>query len=248
MSISSSLKKSLSSSLEPQHVVSKVNPTLIHLEEVRRREEREKERVARNYARLREEQSGQDSLIPFVRYFWHVLSPPKRQLVEGWPLEAIALHLEAITFGDINRLLINVPPGFMKSLMLNVFWPAWEWGPMNMPHLRHLAFSYAQDLTTRGNNTLVKLVTSPQYRALWGDRFTMVKTGEDRPENDQTGFVLATTGVSTGECGDQIRLDHPHNVVKIESNDVMEKTVRLCLAAGARCLRWRTRPAELKYS
>jgi hypothetical protein len=45
-----------------------------------------------------------------------VLEPPKRKLVEGWPLEAIALHLEAVTFGDIDRLLINVPPGFMKSL------------------------------------------------------------------------------------------------------------------------------------
>jgi hypothetical protein len=116
----------------------------------------------------------------------------------------------------------------MKSLMLNVFWPAWEWGPMNMPYLRHLAFAYAQDLTTRDNNKLVRLVTSPQYRALWGDRFTMVKIGEHRPENDQTGFVLATVtdGVSTGERGDRIRLDDPHNVVKIESDHVMEKTVR----------------------
>jgi hypothetical protein len=60
-----------------------------------------------------------------------------------------------------NRLLINVPPGFMKSLLVNVFWPAWEWGPMNMPCLRHLAFSYAQDLTTRDNDKLVRLVTSP---------------------------------------------------------------------------------------
>jgi hypothetical protein len=132
----------------------------------------------------------------------------KRKLVEGWPLETIIFHLEAITFGDINPLLINVPPGFMKSLMLNVFWPAWEWGPMNMPYLRHLAFSYAQDLTTRDNNKLVKLVTSPQFQALWGDRFTMVKIGEHRPENDKTGFILATsvTGVSTGERGDRVRL------------------------------------------
>ena len=47
-----------------------------------------------------------------------MLEPPKRKLVEGWPLEAIALHLEAVTFGDIKRLMINVPPGYMKSLML----------------------------------------------------------------------------------------------------------------------------------
>jgi hypothetical protein len=56
----------------------------------------------------------------------------------------------------------------------------------------------------------------------------MTKSGEHRPENDKTGFILATsvTGVSTGERGDRIRLDDPHNVIKIESDDVMTKTVR----------------------
>jgi hypothetical protein len=99
---------------------------------------------------------------------------------------------------------------------------------MNMPYLRHLAFSYAQDLTTRDNNKLVNLVCSAQYRALWGERFTMVKTGEGRPENSQTGFVLATSvgGVGTGERGDRVRLDDPHNVIKIDSVEMMEKTVR----------------------
>ena len=46
-------------------------------------------------------------------------------------------------FGKITRLLINVPPGSMKSLMVNVFFPAWEWGPMGMPHLRYVSFSYS---------------------------------------------------------------------------------------------------------
>jgi hypothetical protein len=31
--------------------------------------------------------------------------------------------IEAVTFGDIKRLLINVPPGFMKSLLTDVFCP-----------------------------------------------------------------------------------------------------------------------------
>jgi hypothetical protein len=116
----------------------------------------------------------------------------------------------------------------MKSLLLNVFWPAWEWGPMNMPYLRHLAFSYAQNNTMRDNGKLVRLVNSIEYQALWGDRFQMVKTGEHRPENNETGFVLATSvdGVSTGERGDRVRLDDPHNVIKVESDMVMNKTVR----------------------
>jgi hypothetical protein len=97
----------------------------------------ERARTSKNFDKLRRQQSGRGGLIEFVRYFWHTLEPKNRKLIEGWPLEAICLHLEAVTFGDINRLLINVPPGFMKSrLLTDVVWPAWEWGPMNMPHIR----------------------------------------------------------------------------------------------------------------
>src|SRR4030095_3616130 len=90
------------------------------------------------YAKMRlpiveeqERQACRGGLIHFVRYFWHILEP-KTRFVEGWPLEAICEHLEAVTFGEITKLLMNVPPGFMKSLLTDVLWPAWEWGPMNM--------------------------------------------------------------------------------------------------------------------
>jgi hypothetical protein len=50
---------------------------------------------------------------------------------------------------------------------------------------------------------------------------------ERRIENNMTGFKIATSvgGVSTGERGDRIILDDPHNVIKAES-DLREKTVR----------------------
>jgi hypothetical protein len=109
-----------------------------------------------------------------------------------------------------------------------VFWPAWEWGPCNMPYLRYVAFSYSDTLTTRDNNKMVRLIQSPGYQQLWGDRFKMVKTGERRIENDQTGYKIATSvgGVSTGERGDRILLDDPHNVIKAESDLERGKTVR----------------------
>jgi hypothetical protein len=74
----------------------------------------------------------QGGLLAFVRYFWPVLEPGTK-FRDGWALEAICEHLEAVTFGEITKLLINVPPGFMKSLLTDVFWPAWEWGPMKLP-------------------------------------------------------------------------------------------------------------------
>jgi hypothetical protein len=191
-----------------------------------RSEDEDRNKVRRNFERLRKAQGRCGGLIEFVRYFWDVNNPATK-LVDGWPLEAICLHLEAVTFGEITRLLINVPPGFMKSLLVNVFWPAWEWGPMNLPHMQYLAFSYALHLTKRDNDKLVRLVTSPRYRELWGDRFSMVKTGAEKPENDRTGFKFATSieGVGTGERGDRILLDDPHNVIKVDSQTVMEKTI-----------------------
>jgi hypothetical protein len=50
-------------------------------------------------------------LLEFIRYLWHTLEPKPRKLIEGWPLEIICLHLEAVTFGDIAsvHLLMNVP-------------------------------------------------------------------------------------------------------------------------------------------
>jgi hypothetical protein len=108
-------------------LLEQTSPIDLHRERLRQREETDRQKIERNFAKLRREQSGRGSLLNFVRYFWHTLEPQSRKLVEGWPLEAICVHLEAVTFGDIKRLLINVPPGFIKSLLVDVFWPAWEW-------------------------------------------------------------------------------------------------------------------------
>jgi hypothetical protein len=205
-----------------------LEPVDVSVEAKARIERGERRKIERDFEKLRNQQTGRGGLLNFVRYFWHALEPKSRPMVDGWPLEAICLHLEAVTFGDINRLLINVPPGFMKSLLVDVFWPAWEWGPCNMPHLRYVAFSYSDGITTRDNNKMVRLVQSPSYRQLWGERFAMTKLGERRIENDQTGFKLATSvgGIATGERGDRVLLDDPHNVIKAESELEREKTVR----------------------
>jgi len=175
----------------------------------------------------REAQAKRGGLVQFVRYFWSVLEP-ETKLVEGWLLDDIAMHLEAITFGKVTRLLVNVPPGSMKSLMVNVFWPAWEWGAMNMPHLRYVSFSYSSGLTERDNTKFRKLVTSEKYRELWGDRYVLEKEGEIKITNDQTGskFASSVKGIGTGERGDRVVIDDPHDVHKSESDVVREDTLR----------------------
>ena len=149
-------------------------------------------------------------------------------MVEGWSLEAICEHLEAVTAGEITRLLINVPPGFMKSLLTDVFWPAWEWGPMGRPHLRYVTFSYSASLTERDNGRFRDLLSSPEYKELWGDVFALRNQTVLKVMNDKTGWKLASSvgGVGTGERGDRVILDDPHNVKEIESDTVRDETVR----------------------
>ena len=87
------------------------------------------------------------SLHAFVKRAWKEVEPGQ-PMIDNWHLPFICEHLEAITDGaqvdgkPYNRLLINIPPGGMKSLLLNVFWPAWEWGPANLPHMRYLCASH----------------------------------------------------------------------------------------------------------
>jgi hypothetical protein len=138
-------------------------------EQRRRRESRERAEIERDFEKLRRQQTGRGGLLNFVPYFWHTLEPKTRALVEGWPLEAICLHLEALTFGDIpsNRLLMNVPPGFMKSLLVNVFGPAWE-GARDLRHMRYISFSHSDEITTRDDIKIMRLIQSPAYKQLWG--------------------------------------------------------------------------------
>ena len=97
--------------------------------------------------------TGKDGLLNFVKHFWYILEP-QTQFVDGWPLKAICDHLQAVSDGRITRILINVPPGFMKSLLVDVFWPAWEWA-MGGAHMRYVTFSYSAELTRRDNRPTV---------------------------------------------------------------------------------------------
>ena len=107
--------------------------------ELARREAAEElERVNRDAEAIR---ARCRTLAGFVREAWHVLEP-NTTYVHNWHIDAICEHLEAVTDGRINRLLITVPPGSMKSLLVSVFWQAWEWGPAGKPFLRYLSTAF----------------------------------------------------------------------------------------------------------
>lgn len=166
------------------------------------------------------------SLYSFVQQSWHIVEPGAR-FIPSWHIERICEHLEAITRGEIRRLLINIPPRHSKSTIVSVMWPMWEW--ITYPEHKYLAASYSGNLSTRDNLKSRRLIQSPWYQARWGDVFTMAgdQNAKQRFENDKTGYRLATSvgGTATGEGGTRLILDDPHGAQDAQSDAMRESAL-----------------------
>lgn len=149
------------------------------------------------------------SLAHFARLAWHVLEPAA-ELKWGWALDAICMHLEAVTDGRITRLLMNVPPGSMKSLLTGVIWPAWEWGPRDMPEMRVVGTAHEEQLAIRDSRRCRDLIKSDWYQSLWPIELLSDLDGKREFGNTKKGIRQARSFTSmTGVRGDRVILDDP---------------------------------------
>ena len=180
-------------------------------------------RAALDPARIRIDLARR-SLREFVRYAWEIVEPTT-PLIWGWYLDAICDHLEAVSRRDIRELVINMPPRHLKSTVASVLWPAWEW--IERPETRWLTGSYALGLAIRDARRSRSVMSSPHYRTLlrpdpetgeiWS--FATDQNVKGRYENDRTGWRITTSvdAGATGEGGDILVVDDPHNVQDVES-------------------------------
>lgn len=166
------------------------------------------------------------SLAHFARRAWHVLEPAA-ELKWGWALDAICTHLEAVTDGRIKRLLMNVPPGSMKSLLTGVIWPAWEWGPCNMPEMRYVGTAHEETLAIRDSRKCRDLIKSEWFQKLWPLELSKDLDGKREFGNVKKGSRQARSFTSmTGVRGDRVILDDPISADSANSEAKLE-AVRL---------------------
>jgi len=137
---------------------------------------------------------------------------PGATYLPNWHIDLIAEYLEAARRGEINRLIINMPPRSLKSVCVSVAWPVWLIG--HEPHTRILAASYASSLSIKHSLDCRLTITSPWYRRI----FPEVQLAPDQNEKRKfmttaRGFRLATSvgGSTTGEGGNFLIIDDPLN-------------------------------------
>ncbi len=164
-------------------------------------------------------------LKKFIELSWREIEPG-RDFVSGWHIDAICEHLEAISKGQLTRLIINIPPGFMKSLTTCVFWPAWVW--TFRPETKWIYASYSMALSRRDNLRMRRLIESEWYRSRFGEAFRPLDDnwGTAKFVNDRAGFRLCTSvdGTVTGEHADVQVCDDP-----IKPQDVSKTSLKNCL-------------------
>lgn len=189
------------------------------------------------------------SLRRFAQAAFPVVEPGT-PFSDNWHIHAICEHLEAVSRREIRRLIINIPPRHMKSLLVAVMWPAWEW--IDHPESKFMFVSYADALSTRDSMKCRRLLkTEPNKFVSPAEHTILERIGyqgllhlldamrgtipwelaadqdaKKKFENTQGGYRLATSveGVATGEGGDYVGIDDPHKAIEAES-DVQRENV-----------------------
>ena len=143
----------------------------------------------------------------------------------NWHVECIVEHLKALEDGEIKRLIVNMPPRAMKSITINIAFPAWLLG--RDPRTQIISASYARKLGVELNSKTADVMLSDVYRQAFPDT-QLAKNTEDWFKTSMQGhrFVATTGSAVTGFGGDYIIIDDPLNPEEAFSEVLREKANR----------------------
>src|SRR5215469_16309319 len=134
---------------------------------------------------------------------------PQAAFLPNWHIEVIAAKLAAVAQGKIPRLIINLPPRHLKSLIASIAFPAWCLG--HDPSAQILCVSYAQDLADKLARDCRSIMMRPWYQRLFLTRLAPHRQAVQEFITTRQGYRLATStgGVLTGRGADFILIDDP---------------------------------------
>jgi len=152
-----------------------------------------------------------NSLHTFAKRAWKEIEAVDFQ--DNWHIQAVCEHLEALHYGQIKRLIINICPRSMKTTIFNVIFPAWVW--LHNPGEQFLCVSVSEDLAFKGATDSRHIIQSDWYQKSWGHLYKLSKeqNTKERYTNSANGYRLSTTyeAKNMGKGGSYIMIDDPNN-------------------------------------
>ena len=172
---------------------------------------------------IRAEQARR-SLAQFVRQAWPILEPGK-ELVWNWHIDVVCEHVQALLEGRLGKknLAINVPPGSMKSTIVSVCAPAWQW--LHDAGWRGIFASGSDSVAMRDSIKCRDILESDWYQRLFRPdwRFARDQNAKSHYKNSRQGFRMATTAGAkiTGDRADSLFVDDP-----LDAKEAFSKAAR----------------------
>tara|TARA_R110002073_G_scaffold198865_1_gene358019 strand:- start:150 stop:1655 length:1506 start_codon:yes stop_codon:yes gene_type:complete len=151
-------------------------------------------------------------LEPTIRKTFETLNTGGRFL-PNWHIEALAYMLECCERREIKRLIVSMPPRYLKSEICSVAFPAWLLG--RDPSARIITVSYSEDLARHFGRARQKVMEMDWYLSAFPiARSSLRKNTESEIVTPAGGGCYATSvgGTLTGRGGNFILIDDPIKV------------------------------------
>jgi len=116
---------------------------------------------------------------------------PQTPFFRNWHIEVIAAKLTAVREGKIRRLIINLPPRHLKSLLASIAFPAWCLG--HDPSAQLLCVSYAQDLADKHARDCRSVTMRPWYQRIFPTRLASHRQAVQEFVTTRQGYRFATS-------------------------------------------------------
>jgi predicted phage terminase large subunit-like protein len=166
------------------------------------------------------------SYYEFVKYFWSVVDTSK--FIDCWYIKDLCDILQEIVLKNIRKekardLLINIPPGTSKTMIVVRLLNAWAW--TISPKLKFISCSYSDELAEEGSMKTKELVLSEEYRAMYSVKIKKNRSSNSNFENYDGGRRIAVgiKGSLTSRHGDILIFDDPENP-KMAHSEAERKT------------------------
>jgi len=156
------------------------------------------------HAEKKIQNKAKNDFLSFVKCVWP-------DFVEGSHHRHIADKFNKLATGEINRLIINMPPRHTKSEFSSYLLPAWMVG--RDPKLKIIQATHTAELAVRFGRKAKTLIDSDDYRKVFKTTLREDSQAAGRWETSDGGeyFAAGVGGAITGRGADLLIIDDPHS-------------------------------------
>ena len=164
------------------------------------------------HAEKKIQNKARNDFLSFVKCMWP-------DFVEGSHHRHIAEKFNKLATGEINRLIVNMPPRHTKSEFASFLLPSWMVG--RNPKLKIIQTTHNAELAVRFGRKAKNLIDSEDYQKIFSTTLQEDSKAAGRWETAQGGeyFAAGVGGAITGRGADLLIIDDPHS-----EQDAMSKT------------------------